>query len=69
MLTIPVPASLLPDLIPVRIARVSPKKSESGEKIRKEIELRFRRHKANPVMQQLRALAEKHLLGDKARRT
>ena len=49
--------------------RVSTKKSDQTEKVRKALDLRFRRHKANPLMQQLRVLAEKHLLGEKPRRS
>ena len=55
-------------ILAVKIERVSTKKSEQAEQLRKQIDLRFRRHKANALMQQLRSLAEKHLLGEKARR-
>ena len=48
---------------------MSTKKSEQREKTRQELELRFRRHKSNLVMQQLRVLAQKHLLGEEPRRT
>ena len=44
------------------------KKSVPNEKVRQDLALRFRRHKSNPLMQELLVLAEKHLLGAKSRR-